>query len=150
MIVTSVTGHIQSKAFLSKYGNWTDNDPKVLITDAEIEIKVEDNKEKVAQNLESFLSSKSDHEITDIVLWLDCDREGEAICFEVLEVILGRSIQKEGFELADLEDEFGLKIHRAKFSAATKGDIVNAIQNLEVPDINQKEVIFLKKMFIDF
>jgi DNA topoisomerase IA len=69
------------------------------------------------------MASDSELPITDIILWLDCDREGEAICFEVLEVLLGEKIQRKNFDFKELEDKFGLKIHRAKFSAATRADI---------------------------
>ena len=86
--------------------------------------------------------------ITDIILWLDCDREGEAICFEVLEVLLDCTLTKESFNIDQIFEKSGIKIHRARFSAATKGDLVNAISNLELPDINQKEVTYFFKLLV--
>lgn len=54
------------------------------------------------------------------MLWLDCDREGEAIAFEVLDVILRVNPN--------------IKIHRARFSAVTHADIMQAYNNLVKPN----------------
>jgi DNA topoisomerase-3 len=54
------------------------------------------------------------------VLWLDCDREGEGIAFEVIEVC-----QRSN-------DRLSLK--RAKFSATTVRDIQNAMRTLAEPN----------------
>jgi DNA topoisomerase-3 len=55
-------------------------------------------------------------------LWLDCDREGENICFEVIDIIK--------------EDNPGIRIKRARFSALTQKDVRNSLDNLEEPDEN--------------
>nr|CAD1839134.1 unnamed protein product [Ananas comosus var. bracteatus] len=59
---------------------------------------------------------------TYLVLWLDCDREGENICYEVIEC--------SGIH----ETEAGRRIFRAKFSSVTEKDICNAMDNLLVPN----------------
>ncbi|XP_042064078.1 DNA topoisomerase 3-beta isoform X2 [Salvia splendens] len=59
-----------------------------------------------------------------LVLWLDCDREGENICFEVIE--------STGFQSKD-----GKKIYRARFSSVTEKDILNAMSNLVEPNKNE-------------
>lgn len=59
-----------------------------------------------------------------IILWLDCDKEGENICFEVIDCIQN-SIQQNA------------KIFRAKFSSITDKDIRHAFNNLGYPDKNQ-------------
>ena len=51
-----------------------------------------------------------------VILWLDCDREGEAIAFEVLDTIIEENPTVEYF--------------RAKFSAVTPDDVWNAMNNL--------------------
>ena len=61
-----------------------------------------------------FLNKKN-----SVVLWLDCDREGENICFEVMSCIphiRGRSVK------------------RAHFSAITDKDIKSAMANLGEPN----------------
>lgn len=49
-----------------------------------------------------------------LVLWLDCDREGENICMEVVDTVQPRAKR-------------GLRVLRAKFSAVAKPDILKAM-----------------------
>ena len=53
-------------------------------------------------------------------MWLDCDREGENIAFEVMDVCK--------------DSNKNLAIFRAHFSALTKSDISKALNNLKEPD----------------
>ena len=62
-----------------------------------------------------------------LILWLDCDREGEAIAFDVMYLCL-QKIQN-------------LSIYRSFFSAITKRDIENAMLNLGQPDKNQADAV---------
>lgn len=55
-----------------------------------------------------------------LVLWLDCDREGENIAFEV-KAVCERASKR-------------LRVFRAKFSALIPRDIVYAVQNLGFPN----------------
>lgn len=55
-----------------------------------------------------------------LILWLDCDREGEAIGFEVVETV--RSINKK------------VEVLRAHFSAVTPQDIKKAMETLTPPN----------------
>ncbi|PON95541.1 DNA topoisomerase, type IA [Trema orientale] len=57
-----------------------------------------------------------------LVLWLDCDREGENICFEVIECT--------GFDVNDTRR----KVFRARFSSVTEKDILRAMDNLVEPN----------------
>ncbi|XP_020409660.1 DNA topoisomerase 3-beta isoform X2 [Prunus persica] len=57
----------------------------------------------------------------NLVLWLDCDREGENICFEVMDCI-GHS------------NETRRRIYRARFSSVTEKDILKAMDNLVEPN----------------
>ena len=59
-----------------------------------------------------------------LVLWLDCDREGENICFEVISVVHS--------SLAP-----GASVLRAKFSAVTPADIERAMDSLGKPNRNE-------------
>ncbi|TYI61140.1 hypothetical protein E1A91_D10G152000v1 [Gossypium mustelinum] len=57
-----------------------------------------------------------------LVLWLDCDREGENICFEVIECTR--------FPM----NEAKKRVYRARFSSVTEKDILKAMDNLVEPN----------------
>lgn len=64
-----------------------------------------------------------------LVLWLDCDREGENICFEVVEVVL---------DCLRCPKECALgRVYRAKFSALGDSDLLSAFAKLGRPDRNE-------------
>uniref|UniRef100_A0A8C4WGZ8 DNA topoisomerase n=1 Tax=Gopherus evgoodei TaxID=1825980 RepID=A0A8C4WGZ8_9SAUR len=63
-----------------------------------------------------------------IVLWLDCDKEGENICFEVLDAVLPVMNKPRGTEKT---------VYRAKFSSITDTDICNAMNCLGEPNRNE-------------
>ena len=65
-----------------------------------------------------------------IVLWLDCDKEGENICFEVLDCV------RPSMKRLDKNSIF-----RAKFSSITSKDIVAAMNSLGEPDENQSKSV---------
>ncbi|KAB7499440.1 DNA topoisomerase 3-beta-1 [Armadillidium nasatum] len=63
-----------------------------------------------------------------LVLWLDCDKEGENICFEVIDAVKYSMNNNSRYEQT---------IFRAKFSAITDRDIKAAMQNLVCPNENE-------------
>lgn len=65
-----------------------------------------------------------------IVLWMDCDREGENINFEVLDVCM--HLMKGGGGVAHYD-----RVYRAYFSAINPSDIMKAYNSLGKPDKNQ-------------
>ena len=91
--------------------------------DADID-KLESDKGRMVRHL-----MKEAKNIDYLVLWLDCDREGENICFEVTHVCEPwmHKVDK-GFD----------NILRAKFSSITMEDIRQAFYELkDGPDLNQ-------------
>ena len=68
---------------------------------------------------------------TDLFLWLDCDREGEAIAFEVINICIKANPS--------------LKIHRAQFSAITRRDLETAFNNPVEPDKYQNEAVLARQ-----
>jgi DNA topoisomerase III len=69
-------GHIFSMDFPSAYQNWDATNP-VDLFDAEV-VSIAESKGGIIKHLEREASG-----MDYLVLWLDCDREGENICFEV-------------------------------------------------------------------
>ncbi|KAG4387589.1 hypothetical protein GLYMA_11G253100v4 [Glycine max] len=110
--VTSVIGHVFSVDFPGKYQDWAATDPLDLFQ-AQV-IKNESNpKAHICRHL-----SQEARGCRYLVLWLDCDREGENICFEV--------IKSTGFHINDT--------YRARFSSVTEKDVVKALDNLVRPN----------------
>lgn len=54
-----------------------------------------------------------------MIIWTDCDREGEAIGYDIIDICV---LTKPNID-----------VYRAKFSALTKEDLENAALNLERP-----------------
>ena len=67
-----------------------------------------------------------------LVLWLDCDREGEAIAYDVMEVCLQSRGKKN------------LECLRAHFSALTSQQINDAMCNLTAADKNLADAVKLR------
>ena len=102
--VTSVLGHIHSLDFDgSHYG-----DPANLYA-AAVKKVVEDT--TAEQGIDGHLAAAAEG-CSYLYLWLDCDREGENICYEVISVC-----RAAGLFLSDDQ------IFRAKFSALTEPHI---------------------------
>lgn len=68
-----------------------------------------------------------------LVLWLDCDKEGENICFEVISCVMPEALKRR-----ELRSPGGQqRVFRAKFSAITPGDIQKAMGALGAPNENE-------------
>ncbi|XP_055813969.1 DNA topoisomerase 3-beta isoform X1 [Solanum dulcamara] len=113
--VTSVIGHVFSVDFPATFQDWTTTDPADLFQ-APILKKETNPKAHICRHL-----SQEARGCTHLVLWLDCDREGENICFEVIECT--------GFHTSD-----GRRIYRARFSSVTEKDILKAMNSLAEPN----------------
>eukprot|EP00899_Mesostigma_viride_P006662 jgi/Mesvir1/15998/Mv08302-RA.2 len=119
---TSVIGHIYNCDFPPNYQNWDTTDPASLF-DAPT-VKVESNKKAhVCKHLQSEAKG-----CEYLVLWLDCDREGENICFEVME----NTVQWMRTPEAGAQ-----QVYRAKFSAISAPAIQAAMTNLGEPSKNE-------------
>ena len=119
--MTSVTGHVFTSEFPFGYQNWKNTDPYDLF-DAEIHKIESDKKSRMVQHLGNEAKN-----VDYLILWLDCDREGENICFEVIQCC-------EPFMHKGEKDN----ILRAKFSSITPFDLKKAFAELkDGPDYNQ-------------
>ena len=118
-VVTSTTGHVASVDFPERYQNWDAVDPGELFSAPTI--KRADG--RMVRHLETE-SRGADY----LILWLDCDREGENICFEVIEAC------SESMKPSSSSNR---RILRAKFSAVTKESIERAMLTLGEPNRNE-------------
>lgn len=112
MYFTSVRGHLNDLLFVDEsLKNWESYSPKKLIT-AEVRNILKTDMKQIIENLQN-LSYTSDL----LILWLDCDLEGEAIAKEVEEACLKANPK--------------LEVKRARFSALTKSDIKYSTNHLD-------------------
>ncbi|KAH9717269.1 DNA topoisomerase 3-alpha [Citrus sinensis] len=114
MLMTSVTGHLMELDFDERYRKWHSCDPADLYH-APVRKHVPEDKKDIKKTLE-----EEARRCQWLVLWLDCDREGENIAFEVIEVC--RAVNCH------------LVLRRARFSALIDREIHQAVQNLVDPN----------------
>ncbi|MFQ6633109.1 hypothetical protein Gotur_011260 [Gossypium turneri] len=122
MLFTSVTGHLMELEFEDRFRKWHSCDPLDLYH-APVRKFVPEDKLDIKRTLE-----EEARRCQWLVLWLDCDREGENIAFEVINVC--RAVNRH------------LTIQRARFSAlidrwsdvGNAREIHHAMQNLIDPN----------------
>jgi DNA topoisomerase-3 len=116
MVFTSVVGHLMEIAFKdAKLKSWSACDPALLFT-AEIEKYVRDDLQDVLLNLQQQARC-----CDLLILWLDCDREGENIAMEVVQACQGVKPN--------------IQVKRARFSALTETDLFRACNTLVPPNV---------------
>ncbi|CUV06108.1 unnamed protein product [Cryptosporidium hominis] len=127
MIVTSVRGHLKQLGFASKYSDWGSVNPVVLLDlSTPVISSILPDCMGIADNL-TYFSKISSY----LILWLDCDREGENIAFEVLSICLNSNKNLITF--------------RAHFSAITKFEINNAMKKLSFPNRALSDAVEARK-----
>ncbi|KAK4754207.1 hypothetical protein SAY87_002311 [Trapa incisa] len=114
MLVTSVTGHVMELDFDDRYRKWHSCDPAALF-EAPVRKIVPQDKLDIKRTLE-----EESRRCQWLVLWLDCDREGENIAFEVIDICTAVNQR--------------LTIKRARFSALIEREIHESVQNLVEPN----------------
>lgn len=120
--VTAVTGHVFNRDFTPEFNDWRAHEPRELF-EAPTELKEADPRSRMVSHLRQ--EAKGCH---GIVLWLDCDREGENICFEVLSIVYERLARP-------------WNIYRAKFSSLHPPDLRNAMLNLVCPSEDEAKSV---------
>ncbi|KAI9290157.1 DNA topoisomerase [Umbelopsis sp. AD052] len=119
--MTSLIGHIMCSDFPDEYRGWHSCRPDTLF-DAPVIDKVIDKSKDIARNLKDEVR-KAD----TLFIWTDCDREGEAIGFEVTEIC--RSIRRN------------IQVWRARFSAMQPVDLHRAAQQPTELDMRQVNAV---------
>ena len=112
--VTSVAGHVYNIDFPSEYQSWDSVDPAELF---HAPIVKKPCKGSVVKHLADVTKG-----VDFIVLWMDCDREGENINFEVLDICLHK-MATGGSNGNDGQYD---RVYRAHFSAINPSDIIKA------------------------
>ena len=113
-IVSSVAGHLYENDFLRIHQNNQDMDPGELFDVQTVKTEASDD----TQITEKWLNDLSkDKDI--LCLWLDCDAEGENICYEVISNTLP-FMKKRNYQ----------QIYRAIFSSLSLEDIKEAFNTI--------------------
>lgn len=114
-VFTSVLGHLFTTDFVNQQ-RWNEVDPEVLFEENIVKF-VKDDMLKLKENIEKNVS-RADL----LIIWTDCDREGENIAREISNVALGVKT---------------IEVKRARFFGISKREIGDAISKLA--DINELE-----------
>lgn len=114
MIMTSVSGHLLNYDFIGDYSRWNGCDPRVLFS-APITTTCSDQCKLIKRTIEREVRVSS-----LLIIWTDCDREGENIGFEIVKIC--QAIKPD------------IRVLRAHFSEITSAAIYRAINSLTEPD----------------
>ncbi|KIJ68114.1 hypothetical protein HYDPIDRAFT_83606 [Hydnomerulius pinastri MD-312] len=119
--VTSVSGHLLAHDFPDAYRQWHSCDPLTLF-DAPVHTTVPADNKSIERNLMS--EARSAH---TLMIWTDCDREGENIGWEVVTVCR--------------KAKPGIVVKRARFSAIIPQQIHRAAQHPVELDLAQADAV---------
>ncbi|XP_064477932.1 DNA topoisomerase 3-alpha-like [Ornithodoros turicata] len=114
MSMTSVSGHLLNLDFTGTHRKWHSCSP-VELFDAPVARECPPDYDPIKKTLER------EARFSDmLIIWTDCDREGENIGFEIIEVC--RKVKPT------------LRVYRARFSEITPQAVSRACHNLVAPD----------------
>ena len=122
MAVTSVTGHLMEIEFTEQHRGWNSCQPVELFT-APILKSV---KGESGANIEKTLIEEA-RKATVLLLWLDCDLEGENIAFEVVDICKKANPR--------------IDIYRARFSGLIERDILRTLRFPERPNKHMSDAV---------
>ncbi|XP_045514504.1 DNA topoisomerase 3-alpha isoform X5 [Pieris brassicae] len=125
MVMTSVSGHLLDLEFDSAFKYWQSCNPFELF-DAPVFKFCPENSEKIKKTLEREVRG-----CQGLIIWTDCDREGENTGFEIIQVC--SAVEKN------------LKIFRAKFSVITGISVKRALQNLQQPNKDISDAVDVRQ-----
>ncbi|XP_003465949.1 DNA topoisomerase 3-alpha isoform X1 [Cavia porcellus] len=125
MIMTSVSGHLLAHDFQMQFRKWHSCNPLVLF-EAGIEKYCPENFIDIKKTLE-----RETRQCQALVIWTDCDREGENIGFEIIHVC--KAVKPS------------LQVLRARFSEITPHAVRTACQNLTEPDQRVSDAVDVRQ-----
>jgi DNA topoisomerase-3 len=119
--MTCVTGHLTNVEFTDEYKNWSYPPPESLFS-APVITKVHDDKKTIAKNLADQAQYAG-----LLVIWTDCDREGEHIGQEIVDAArLGNP---------------RITVKRARFSNVERAHVLTAAHRLIDLDTRQVNAV---------
>lgn len=121
MRMTSVLGHMMELEFDANYRSWSACAPGDLFG-----APVRKEVKKEATDLQRTLVAEA-KKCNILMLWLDCDLEGENISYEVIKVCL--------------EANPRLDVYRARFSALIERDILRTMRHPERPNPHMNDAV---------
>ncbi|PHH80207.1 hypothetical protein CDD82_1920 [Ophiocordyceps australis] len=116
--MTCVVGHLTNVDFPSEYRNWSHPPPETLFT-APIVKSVHEDKKAIAKNIQDSARGAQ-----LLIIWTDCDREGEHIGQEIVD--------------AARKGRPDIQVKRARFSNIERAHVLNAATRLA--DLDAKQV----------
>ncbi|TIC69335.1 prokaryotic type I DNA topoisomerase [Wallemia mellicola] len=119
--VTAVAGHLTASDFGKDYRKWHSCDPLQLF-DGRVEVSTAGNMSAIEQNLKNEARSSS-----HLMIWTDCDREGEHIGAEIMSICRKANPR--------------IEVSRAKFSAIIPNQIHNAARHPVELDMKQVRAV---------
>ena len=130
---TSTVGHMWSLDFGREYNDQGKVQP-IELFDAPT-VHMEDPRPRMTEHLRAEAAG-----CDALVLWLDCDREGENICFEVIQTT---SLY---LNLTDLPGAYDGNIFRARFSSLAPADLLVAYGTLAHPNLNESRSVDARQL----
>ncbi|KAL2164591.1 hypothetical protein VTH06DRAFT_3808 [Thermothelomyces fergusii] len=121
VVMTAVKGHLTTVEFPGDYKQW-DYPPPERLFDAPIMTVVASDSKSIAKNIEDQARHAS-----ALVIWTDCDREGEHIGSEI------RDAARKG--------NARIQVKRARFSNVERAHILSAARRLTTLDERQVEAV---------
>ncbi|VEN43554.1 unnamed protein product [Callosobruchus maculatus] len=125
MVMTSVSGHLLNYEFAPSFKSWQSCNP-VALFDAPVVKTCQHDYQNIKKTLEREIRS-----CQGLIIWTDCDREGENIGFEIIKVC------------TDIKPN--LRIYRAKFSEITGASIFRALNTLGQPNKNVSDAVDVRQ-----
>ncbi|XP_029688056.1 DNA topoisomerase 3-alpha [Takifugu rubripes] len=125
VLMTSVSGHLLGLEFKTPFQKWHSCSP-VLLFDAEVEKYCPENMVQIKRTLE-----KEVKQCQLLIIWTDCDREGENIGFEIIDVC--KAVKPN------------IQVLRAKFSEITPNSIRRACDTLSEPDSKVSDAVDVRQ-----
>lgn len=119
--VTSVLGHVMKIEFPESCGDWKNTKIEDLYQVPVVKSPIDSSKD-VVKNLKTY-----SRDVDNLIIWTDCDREGEAIGFDIIDIC--KAVKPR------------LDVFRAHFSALTKEDLTRAATTLARPNQNLSDAV---------